>query len=115
MASSSRISTPLVVEIKDRARPIFKKHPFKSIEDNPKGAFSSVPYDVLHNEYIRACIHFDLEELGNMDMLNLYNKHLADSLGNLKLEYKVLQEKGFSQFIHFLLFDEVEWIRFILS
>lgn len=106
MASSSSISTPLVVKIKDRARPVFKKHPFKFVEDDPKGAFSLVPYDVLHNEDIRAYIHCDLAELDNNDMLNLYNKHLVDSLENLKPKYKVLQDKGFSQFIHFPLFDE---------
>lgn len=90
MVSSFGIATPLVMEIKDRARPIFKKHPFKSVEDNLEGAFSLVPYDVLHNEDIRAYIHFHLEELGNVDMLNLHNKNLVDSLGNLKPEYKVL-------------------------
>lgn len=47
----------LVVEIKDRARPVFKKHPFKSVEDDPKGAFSLILYGVLHNEHIRAYIH----------------------------------------------------------
>lgn len=57
--------------------------------------FSSVPYDVLHNEDIRAYIHYDLEELGNVDMLDVYIKHLADGLGNLKPKYKVLQDKGF--------------------
>lgn len=83
MASTYGIATPLVVKIKDRAKPIFKKHPFKSIEDNLKGAFSLVPYGILHNKDIRAYIYCDLEEIGNSDMLNLYNKHLADSLGNL--------------------------------
>lgn len=86
MALVSGIATPLVVEIKDRARLIFKKHPFKFVEDDLEGAFSSVPYDVLHNEDVRAYIHCDLAELGNADMLTLYNKHLVDSLGNLKQE-----------------------------
>lgn len=90
MALTSGIATPLVVEIKDRARHVFKKHPFKFVEDDPKVAFSLVPYDVLHNEDFRGYIHYDIEDLGNADMLDLYNKHLADSLGNLKLEYKGL-------------------------
>lgn len=96
MASIFDIVTPLVVEIKDRAHPVFKKHPFKSIEDDLEGAFSFVPYDMLHNEDIKAYIPCDLEDLGNSDMLDLYNKHLVDNLGNLKLEYKVSQDKGFS-------------------
>lgn len=87
MASTSRISTSLVVEIKDKARPIFKRHPFKFVEDDPEGAFSLVPYDVLYNEDIREYIHCDLEELGSVDMLSLYNKHLVDNLGNLKPKY----------------------------
>lgn len=95
MALVSGIATPLVVEIKDRACPIFKKHPFKSVEDDPIGEFSYVLYGVLHNEDIRAYIHYDLEELRNVDMLDLYNKHLSDGLGNLKPEYKALQDKGF--------------------
>lgn len=45
---------------------------------------------MLHNEDIRTYIHYDLKELGNVDMLDLYKKHLADGLGNLKPEYKVL-------------------------
>lgn len=110
MASTSSIGTPLVVEIKDRAQLVFKKHPLKSVEDDLEGAFSSVPYNMLLNEDIRAYIHCNLKELGNVDMLDLYNKHFADGLGNLKPEYKVLQDKGFSQFVHFLLFDEAEWI-----
>lgn len=108
MASVFGIATPLVIEIKDRARPIFKKRPFKSTEDDSEGAFSLVPYNILHNEDIRAYIHYDLKELSNTDMLDLYRKHLVDSLGNLKPKYKVLQDKGFSQFIHFPLFNEAE-------
>lgn len=87
MASVSGIATHLVVEIKDRAPPVFKKCPFKSVEDNLEGAFSLVPYDVLHNEDVKAYIHYDLKELGNADMLDLYNKHLANDLRNLKFEF----------------------------
>lgn len=67
MASLSRIATLLVVEIKDRDKPVFEKCPFKSIGDDPEGAFSSIPYSVLHNEDIRAYIYCDLQELGNVD------------------------------------------------
>lgn len=54
IASIYGITTPLVVEIKDRARLVFKKHPFKLVKDDLTGEFSSMPYDVLHNEDIRA-------------------------------------------------------------
>ncbi|XP_057856259.1 uncharacterized protein LOC131065690 [Cryptomeria japonica] len=93
MASTSGISTPLLVEITERARPIFKKYSFKSVEDDLNGAFSSVSYGVLHNEDIRAYIHCNIKELGNADMLSLYTKHMMDEMGNLKLEFKSLQDK----------------------
>lgn len=115
MASVSGIVTPLVVKIKDRSLPVFKKHPFKLFEDDLAGVFSSTPYNVLHNEDIRAYIHCDLEELRNADMLDLYNKHLVNGLGNLEPEYKELHDKGLSQFVHLPLFDEVEWIHYIPS
>lgn len=50
---------------------------------------------MLPNEDIRACINCDLDDLGNENMLDLYNKHLVDGLGNIKPEYKVLQNKVF--------------------
>lgn len=101
MTSSSSVVTPLVVEVTDRARPIFKKHLFKSVEDDPNGAFSSVSYGVLHNEDIKAYIHCNIKELGNADMLSLYTKHMMDEMGNLKPDFKSLQHKGFIQIVHF--------------
>lgn len=95
MTSTSGVMTPLVVEIIERARPIFKIHPFKYVEDDPEGAFSSVPYGVLHNKDIRAYIHCNIEELGNVDMLSLYTKHMMYGMGNLKIEFKSLHDKGF--------------------
>lgn len=68
MASSFGVATPLVLEIIDRTRLVFKKHLFKSIEDDLNGAFSSVSYGVLHNEDIRAYIHCNIKELRNVDM-----------------------------------------------
>lgn len=85
----------MVVEIIERARPVFKRHPFKFVEDDLKGAFSSVSYGVLHNEGIRTYIHCNIEELGNVDMLSLYTKHMMDEMGNMNPEFKSLQDKGF--------------------
>lgn len=90
MASISEIYTLLVVEIKDKALTIFNKHHFKSVEDDLKGAFSSLPNGVLHNEDIRAYIHYDVEEFGSTDMLTLYNNHLMNNLENLKTKYQHL-------------------------
>lgn len=88
---------------------------FKSIEDVPNSAFSSVSYKVLHVDDVRAYIHCIIEETGNEVILSLYNKHIRDKDGNPKPEYAQLQRKSFMKFFHFLLFDEGEWVRYILS
>lgn len=86
MASSSYVDTPLVVEVSERERSQFNKTPFKSIEDDPNSAFSSVPYGVLHVDDVRAYIHYNIEETGNEEILALYNKHITDKDGNPKPE-----------------------------
>lgn len=48
MAYAYSISTPLVIKVKDRTHPIFKKHPYKSMEVDPVGAFSFILHDVLY-------------------------------------------------------------------
>lgn len=114
MASSS-VTTPLVVDITNRARPKFKNHPYNLLEGDTKGAFSSILYGVLHVEDIRAYIHCDFKELESAKMMKLYARHMIDDMRNLKLEFNSLQHKGFIQFINFLVFDKPEWARYILS
>lgn len=116
MASfGSSVATLLVVEIIDRERPQFKKHPYKSMEDDLNGSFSYVPYRVLNVEDIRAYIHYNIEEFGNAKILSLYTKHVMDGMGNLKPDFKSLKDKCFIQFVNFLIFDELEWVKYILS
>lgn len=76
MTSSSSIDTPLVVEVSERERLQFKNNPFKSIEDDPNGAFASMPHGVLHVDDVRDYIHCNIEEIGNEAILSLYNNHL---------------------------------------
>lgn len=109
------IATLLVIDVIDRERPNFKKHPYKLLEDDPSRAFSSVPYKLLHVEDIRAYIHSNIEELGSAPMMKLYTHHMICRMGSLKLEFKSIEEKGFTQFINFSVFDEPEWVKYILS
>lgn len=102
--ASTGVATPLVVDVIERARPNFKKHPFKLMEDDPNGEFSSIPYGVLHVEDIRVYSHCNIEELGNTQMLKLYTNHMIDEMGNLKPEFKMLEKKGFTQFVNFPVF-----------
>lgn len=40
---------------------------------------------------------------------------MMDEMGNLKPDFKSLQDKGFIPFVHFLIFDEPKWVRYFLS
>lgn len=58
------MDTPLILDIIERSHPKFKKDPYKYMEDDLEGEFSSVPHSVLHVEDIREYIHANIEELG---------------------------------------------------
>lgn len=100
MASSSNVDTPMVVEIKNHSCPEFKKHPYKSLLDDPLGAFSSVCHGVLHTEDIRAYIHCNIEEIGNYEMSCVFTDHLITN-NQLKPKHAQLRRKGFTQFVDF--------------
>lgn len=112
---SSSVDTPLVVEVFERERPQFKRHPFKSVEDDPNCVFLSVPYGVLHVDDVRGYIHYSIEETENKYILTLYTNNIMDKVGNPKLKYAQLQRKCFTYFVHFSTFNEDEWVRSILS
>lgn len=61
-----------------------------------KNTFSSIPHNILHIEDVRVFTHCNIEEIGSAQILNLYTKQMADEVGNLKPEFKVMEEKGFA-------------------
>lgn len=115
MASASSIATPLVVEVKDNTHPVFKKHPYKSMEVDPIGTFSFILHGVLHVDDVRAYIHYEIEETSSEDILDFYIDSIMDEIGDPKPKFVQLQRKGFTQFVNFLTFDEKEWMRYVLS
>lgn len=84
MESYSSIAMPLVVEVKDMTRLIFKIHLYKSMMDDPVGAFSSIPHGVLHVDDVHTYIHCKIEEIGTKDILDLYTDNIMDEIGNPK-------------------------------
>lgn len=93
----------MVVNIIECAHPNFKYHPFISMEDDPKSAFLSMPYEVLHNEKIMVYTHCSIEELRSSQMLNLFNNRLSNQSSKLKPKFQGLESKGFVQFVKFLM------------
>jgi len=84
------MTTPHVVFITERPQPKFKKHPHKSIQVDPLGAFSSVLNGVLHVEDIRVYIHANIDEFGDSRYVDFFEKQLMDENKELKPEYKAL-------------------------
>lgn len=109
------MSTPLLVEVKDRSRPKFKWHPYKSVDTEPLGAFSSMSYGVLHIEDIREYVHANIKDLGSVQLFELYSNPIVQEDFTVKLEFKTLVEKKFAQFAKFPIFEEDEWVHYILS
>lgn len=63
------MDTPDIYDVNERTHYKFKKHPYKSMEDDPEGAFSQTPHGVLHVEDIRAYIHCKLELIDNTQII----------------------------------------------
>lgn len=64
------MDTPQVYDIKEGNSHHFKKHLFKSMEDDCEGAFSQTPNEVLHIEYITDHIHYKYASIGNANICN---------------------------------------------
>lgn len=63
---------------------------------------------------IRAHIHYNIEELGGYKLSCVLIEKLITN-NQLKLNFAHLQRKGFTQFMDFRTFDEVEWVLYVLS
>ena len=57
-----------VCSISDRPRYNFKSYPFISLVDDPVGAFSCIPDNILHVEDIRGYIHYKMESIGDANI-----------------------------------------------
>jgi len=109
------MDTPNVVKITYRRCLKFKKHPYKSLEVDPLGTFSSILHGVLYVEDDRVYIHANIKEFGESKMMDIYHKQLIDDTFELKPQYKALWDRHFGHYIHFPCFAEDEWVQYVLS
>lgn len=58
------MATPIVFDVVERKRYVFKKHPFKSTQDDLEGDFCHTPMGVMHVKDIMAYIYCKKEPLG---------------------------------------------------
>lgn len=86
---------------------------YKSMEDDPEGAFLQTPHGVLHVEDIRAYIHYKFEIIGIAEII----KDMSDMMEEEKLKPKFtrLKDLNIFQMFEFYEFDEPKWIKIILS
>ena len=84
------------------------------MEDNPKGVFSQTTDDVHQIGDIRAYNHCKYETIGNSNILsNLKDIYNEDR--NYKEEFKHLETLNIVQVMVFEEFDELEWVKIVLS
>lgn len=100
-------------DVNEMTRYKFKRHPYKSMKEDPEGALSQTPHGVLHVEDIRAYIHSKMEIIGNAQIIRDLSDMMDD--GELKPEFAKLKDLKKFQMFEFYDFDELEWINIILS
>lgn len=69
-----------------------------TLEDSV-ASFSRVPEVVVYVEDVRACIHYHIEDLGTSDIKGMYMSKLMGNSGNIKLEYKHIEDLGFTDIL----------------
>lgn len=82
--------------------------------DDPLGVFSQIHSNVLHVEDSQSYIHCNFERIGDEDI----HKDLGVMCNNdltLKSEYAHLSELNLIKYMSYIVFDNHEWTRFILS
>lgn len=57
------------------------------MEDDPIGAFSSVPHKILHVDDVWVYIHCETEESGIEDILDLYTDNIMNKIDNPKPKF----------------------------
>ena len=106
------VVSSIVNDISDRQRYKFNKHPFVSMFDDPLGAFSQVPSNVLHVEDIRSYIYCKMETIGDEEI----HKDLGIMCNNelsLKFEYLHLKGLNLVKYMFYTKFDNHDWTRII--
>lgn len=78
------VATHNLVDIKDHPCPIFKQFPQIAKVNNSVGTFSRVPEGFLHVKDVRAYIHCTLEDLGSIEIKNMYIGTFLNQDGSMK-------------------------------
>ena len=103
-----------VFSISDRSRYNFKSYPFISLVDDPVGAFSCIPDNILHVEDICGYIHYKMESIGDADIYKDLEKICKNDL-SLKPEYARLERLNLVKKMFYTDFENEEWVRIVLS
>lgn len=108
------MDTPIVVDIKDRPRLIFKQCPQILKVNDSINAFYRVIDRVLYIEDVRAYIHCTLKDLGFAEIKTMYMTNLLDRKGSMKPEFQILKDQGFTDILEIPKFED-EMIQCVLS
>lgn len=79
------------MEIVKCPRPIFKIIPEIAKKDDSIGSFLKIPKGVAYAEDPRIYIHYNIEELGSVEILKMFKTIICDENRNVKPEHKVIE------------------------
>lgn len=108
------MATPIVFDIAEKKRYVFKRHPFKSTLDDLKGAFSCTPMDVMHVEDICAYIYCKKDPIG-LDRIRAHLETMMKLDKTFLDEYVQFENHPIIEYATAYEFYESEWIKILLS
>ena len=94
-------------------QPMFKAIPDISYKQDPSGALSMIPPNVIMVQDVRKCYNYKIGSIGDMEIIGAYNRLCKN--GVLKEEYKIVEKKGLTWALDFPNVFKIEWIRIVLS
>lgn len=107
------VANSTAIEVKDCPRPIFKRYPHVATLEDLVGAFYHVLEGVVYVEDVRVYIHYHIEDLGTSEIKGMYMSELMGESGKIKPTYKHIEEKGFTNILDILEFED-EITRYVL-
>ena len=95
-----------------------KKPNFKAIHDiaykqDPSGALSMIPPNILMVQDVRKCYNYKIGSIGDMEIKDAYKKKIGNDV--LKEGFKMIGKKGLIRALDFPNVFKTEWIRIVLS
>ena len=94
-------------------QPNFRAIPDISYKQDPSGALSMLPPQVLMIQDVRCCYTYKVGNIGDMEIRETYGRLCKNRV--LKEEFKIVERKGLTLALDFPNVFKTKWIKIVLS